>query len=457
MMQHPRLRVLVVVGTRPEAIKMAPVLAALRTRSEEVESLLVLTGQHDDLVRQVLEAFDLTADYDLKLMKPGQTLYDVAQGALAGLGEIIRETDATALLVQGDTASVCFGALAGFFEKIKVGHVEAGLRSGDKFAPWPEEIFRRLTDVLTDWYFAPTVPAAENLRVENTPAGAIHVTGNTVVDALEHIAGVERPFANPALAAVESSGRRLVLLTAHRRESFGPPLTEIFGAIRTLADAREDIDIVYPVHPNPNVHGPAHELLAGHPRIHLTTPVDYFDLVRALKQAELVLTDSGGIQEEAPSFGTPVLVLREVTERPEGVDAGVAELVGHDREAILSRAGWHLDQGRDLKGRGGDRNGDADQPNDVDPDRGVDQDRRGDQAHGAPAAGNPYGDGRAAERIADIVIADLTGCARRIADWDPGADSAIPAPRKSADSELPRAGGGRGGQSGIPVASEDAR
>lgn len=429
MTDSSRPRVLVVVGTRPEAIKMAPVLTALRARSSEIESLLVLTGQHDDLVRQVLDAFELTPDHNLKLMKPGQTLYDVAEGALSGLGRIIRETGAQALLVQGDTASVCFGALAGFFEKIKVGHVEAGLRSGDKFAPWPEEIFRRLTDVLTDWYFAPTQPAAENLLVENTPRGAVFVTGNTVVDALGHIAGIERPFSDPALAAVEASGRRLVLLTAHRRESFGEPLREIFGAIRTLADRHEDIEVVYPVHPNPNVKGPAHELLADHPRIRLTDPVDYLDLVRALKLADLVLTDSGGIQEEAPSFGTPVLVLREVTERPEGVEAGVAELVGHDAETILRASTARLEQGR-----GGAHGG------------GVDEASAPGLVPVSAGATNPYGDGAAAERIADIVVADLTGVARRMADW---AGPAMDPPLKTADSALPKAGGGRGGESSV--------
>ncbi len=395
-----RPRVLVVVGTRPEAIKMAPVMRAFLDRADEVEPLLVLTGQHDELVRQVLDAFELTEDHDLALMKPGQTLYDVASGSLGGLGRIIKDTGADALLVQGDTASVCFGALAGFFERIRVGHVEAGLRSHDKWAPWPEEIFRRITGVLTDWHFAPTSEAAGNLLREATPPGGIEVTGNTVVDALRHIAGVDRPFADPALAAVEASGRRLVLLTAHRRESFGEPLLEIFEAVRRIADDHEDIDIVYPVHPNPNVRGPAYGSLDGHPRIHLTDPVDYFDLVRALERADLVLTDSGGIQEEAPSFGTPVLVLREVTERPEGVDAGVAELVGHDLARIVDRAGHHL---ASAPGGGGPSA----------PEGGAER----------ATATNPYGDGEAAARIADRVIADLTGAPRRTAAW-----RALPAP-----------------------------
>jgi len=377
-----RPRVLVVVGTRPEAIKMAPVMRALAARAEEVEPRLVLTGQHDELVHGVLEVFGLEPAHDLKIMSPGQTLYDVAHRCLDGLRQVVAEEQPEAILVQGDTATVCFGALVGFLEKVKVGHVEAGLRSHDKWAPWPEEIFRRLTDVLSDWYFAPTTESAENLLAEGVPAEALHVTGNTVVDALGHIGGVDRPVQDDALRDAIESDARFVLLTAHRRESFGPPIREALGAVRELADRHEDLRIVYPVHPNPNVREPAHELLGGHPRIALTGPVDYFDLVSALREADLVLTDSGGIQEEAPTFGVPVLVLREVTERPEGVDAGVAQLVGTDRERILAAA-----------------------------------ERALSAEAGREAPVNPYGDGLAAERIADIVIHDLTGNARRTEDW----------------------------------------
>jgi UDP-N-acetylglucosamine 2-epimerase (non-hydrolysing) len=275
---------------------------------------------------------------------------------------------------------VCFGALVGYFERVRVGHVEAGLRSHDKWAPYPEEIFRRIADVVSDWYFAPTSGAAANLLAEGVPGAGIHVTGNTVVDALLRVAESGGEVEDRALRDALSGGRRLVLLTAHRRESFGAPLAEVFRAVRRLADARDDIVVVYPVHPNPNVRGPAAELLSGHPRIRLTDPVGYFDLVAALRRAALVLTDSGGIQEEAPTFGTPVLVLREVTERPEGIDAGAAELVGTDGERILERALEVLDGGW------------------------------------TPPGVNPYGDGRAGERIADILLADLTGAPRRTVD-----------------------------------------
>jgi UDP-N-acetylglucosamine 2-epimerase (non-hydrolysing) len=374
-------RVLVVIGTRPEAIKMAPVVAALRARSDEVETRVALTGQHTQLVDQVLEAFALDPAYDLGIMKEGQSLYDVVHGALDGLRGVVRDFEPDVLLVQGDTATVFVGSLVGFFERVKVGHVEAGLRSHDKWAPFPEEIFRRLTDVVSDYYFAPTAHARDALLAEGTPAGHVFVTGNTVVDALLTVTDSERPVADPALrAAIEGDGR-FVLLTAHRRESFGAPIREVFGAVRTLADEFDDIEVVYPVHPNPNVLEPARELLSDHPRIHLTEPVGYFDLVRALREASLILTDSGGIQEEAPTFGTPVLVLREVTERPEGVDAGVTELVGTDAALILERSLAALAR----------EGGSAPPP-------------------------NPYGDGQAGARIADIVISDLTGAPRLTED-----------------------------------------
>ena len=362
---------------------MAPVVTALGARADEAELRLALTGQHTTLVDQALAAFGMVPDYDLDIMREGQTLYDVAAGCLSGLRAVVQDFRPDVVLVQGDTATVCFGALVAYFERVGVGHVEAGLRSHDKWAPYPEEIFRRLADVLSDWYFAPTAGAADNLRAEGVPGDRIHVTGNTVVDALLRVAASDRPVADPALRAALAStadGRRLVLLTAHRRESFGAPLAEVFRAVRRLADERDDVLVVYPVHPNPNVRGPAAELLSDHPRIRLTGPVDYFDLVAVLRRAALVLTDSGGIQEEAPTFRTPVLVLREVTERPEGVEAGAAELVGTDGERILARARAVLD------------------------------------GEWSPPASNPYGDGRAGERIADILLADLTGSSRRTED-----------------------------------------
>lgn len=374
-------RVLVIVGTRPEGIKLAPVVDALRARGDAVDARVALTGQHTSLIDQVLSIFDLRASWDLGIMKEGQDLYDVAHGCLDGLRAVVQEFRPSMLLVQGDTASVFFGALVGFFERVRVGHVEAGLRSGDKWRPYPEEMLRHMTAVVADAHFAPTARARSNLLNENIGAAAIHVTGNTVVDALERMAAIPHEPVNAALRAVLDSGRRLVLVTAHRRESFGEPLREVFAGLRDIADAFDDVTLMYPLHPNPNVRAPAEELLADHPRIHLTEPLDYMDLLHALRHAALAITDSGGIQEEAPSFGTPVLVLREVTERPEAVEAGVARLVGTDRALIVSAASQIL---RD--------------------------------AARAPVT-NPYGDGRAGERIADIVVHDLTGVPRTTADW----------------------------------------
>ncbi len=361
---------------------MAPVVEALRRRAPELETRVCLTGQHTDLVDQVLEAFALRPDYELGIMREGQSLYDVVHRALDGLRDVVRELRPDVLLVQGDTATVFVGSLVAYFERVKVGHVEAGLRSHNKWAPFPEEIFRRLCDVLSDYYFAPTGRARDALVAEGLPPGRVHVTGNTVVDALLSVAGRDGTVEDETLARVLASERRLVLLTAHRRESFGEPLREVFRAVRTLADSAPDVEVVYPVHPNPNVREPAAELLSDHPRIHLTAPLGYLDLVTALERAALVLTDSGGIQEEGPTFGTPVLVLREVTERPEGVEAGVAELVGTDGERIVSRGLAALERSRS----------------------------------GAPPP-NPYGDGKAGERIADILLADLTGRARSTEDW----------------------------------------
>jgi len=348
---------------------------------------LVLTGQHGDLVDQILDTLDLHPDYDLGIMREGQSLYDVAQECLQALGGVVREFKPDLLLAQGDTASVFFSALVAFFEKTRVGHVEAGLRSGDKWAPFPEEIFRRLTDVLTDLYFAPTSAARDNLLAEGIEPSQVYVTGNTVVDSLMRMASVEGKVEAPVLRSIlEEKNSRLVLLTAHRRESFGQPLRDVFRAVRNLVDEHEDVRLLYPVHPNPNVVEPAEELLSDHPRIDLVEPLGYRDLVLALQGAHLILTDSGGIQEEAPTFGTPVLVLREVTERPEGVEAGVAILVGTDPEKIL-------EEGRRILSRGQD---------------GV-----------RPVSStNPYGDGRAGERIVDIISTVLTGESRSTVDWN---------------------------------------
>jgi len=377
-------RVLVVVGTRPEAIKMAPVVSALRPYAPDIETRVALTGQHTTLVDQVLQVFDLAPDYDLDVMQEGQSLYDVVHWTLGGIGGILREWRPDVVLVEGDTATVFTAALAAYFEHVRVGHVEAGLRTRDKWAPFPEEIFRHLTDVVADFHFAPTKRAVEALRAEGIPEARVHLTGNTVVDALLSVARPERAVTDNALRSViDDADSRLVLLTAHRRETFGAPLRQLLGGVRNLADRMPDIRIVYPVHPNPNVVEPATQVLGNHPRIHLTAPLDYLDLVTALERASLILTDSGGIQEEAPTFGTPVLVLRDVTERPEAIEAGVAIKVGTDPERLVEQAIATLAKPK------------------------------------PEAAANPFGDGQAGERIADILAADLTGRPRTTQDWRP--------------------------------------
>ena len=378
-------RVLIVIGTRPEGIKLAPVITALKQRADEVETGVVLTGQHTDLMDQVLAAFEIPTDWDLGIMREGQNLYDVAEGCMHGIRDVVREYRPQLMLVQGDTASVFFASLVGFFERIKVGHVEAGLRSHDKWRPYPEEIFRRLTGVSADLHFAPTPEARENLLRENVPARQVFMTGNTVVDALLSVAERDLPVENEELKRAIASRRQLVLITAHRRESFGAPIREAFGAIRELADRFSDAVFFYPVHPNPEVQRAAREILDGHAAIVLTRPLGYFDVLAALRHATFALTDSGGIQEEAPTFGTPVLVMREVTERPEGVRAGIAQLVGTDHDKIVQLGSALL---------------------------------TGTMRQQMSKAINPYGDGRAAARIADIVAHQLAGTARRTADWN---------------------------------------
>jgi len=370
-----RPTVMVVVGTRPEAIKMAPVVEALRRPGGAAQVHLVLTGQHTDLVDGALESFGLEPDLDLAIMQEGQTLYDVATGCLEGIRSVLQEFRPGMVLVQGDTATVFFSALAGYFEGVATGHVEAGLRSGNLRSPFPEEGFRRLTGVLADLHFAPTPDARANLLREGIPEHRIHVTGNTVVDALLQVVERSGGATRPELRKLLEAEQPFLLLTAHRRESFGAPIRRIFEAVRSLLDQEPELEVLYPVHPNPNVLEPARELLGAHPRIHLVEPLAYPDLALSLQGAALILTDSGGIQEEAPTFGTPLLVLREVTERPEGIRAGVAELVGTDPELIVSRARALL--------------------------------RESDRQRRTRRRANPYGDGRAAVRVAEAVEAFL--------------------------------------------------
>jgi UDP-N-acetylglucosamine 2-epimerase (non-hydrolysing) len=421
-------RVLVIIGTRPEGIKLAPVVRALK-RHDALETRVALTGQHGPLMDQVIDVFGLPVDHDLQIMRPGQDLYQVTAACLEGLKTVVRAEQPDLIVAEGDTATVFVAGLVGFYERVRVAHVEAGLRSGDKWKPWPEEIFRRLTGVVADIHFAPTGRARENLIVEGVPAESVHVTGNTVVDALLEVSearsdGGSDPVESPALRSALDSGQRIVLVTAHRRESFGEPLRQAFGALRRIADRYDDVRILYPVHPNPNVKEAASEILGGHERIALCDPLGYRDLVWALKAADLVITDSGGIQEEAPTFQKPVLVMREVTERPEGIDAGIAALVGTDAEQIEAYAtgvldghGWRLlaalrdeaEQAEVRPGIAGATRGTLDERMTRAKER-AETDRNSTYP-------NPYGDGRAGERIADIILHELTGAVRQTGDW----------------------------------------
>ena len=327
--------VALVFGTRPEAIKLAPIYQELKRRNRPVQ--VIVTAQHRGLLDQMLAVFEMTADVDLDIMQEGQTLAQITARALPGLQETFARTRPDVVMVQGDTTTVLGGALAAFYERIPVAHVEAGLRTQDKLSPFPEEINRRLTDVISDVYFAATRRARHNLLGEGVPPAAVYVTGNPVVDALRTV--VERDPSLPEhLKWIEDLDGRLILVTAHRRENHGVPFSRICQALQEIVETHPDVTVVWPLHPNPLVTRSAHELLDGVERIVLTDPLDYLAFVPLMAQADLVITDSGGVQEEAPALGVPVLVTRDTTERPEGIDAGVAKLVGTETEVIVAEA-----------------------------------------------------------------------------------------------------------------------
>ena len=330
----PVLKVMSVIGTRPETIKMAPVIKELQRHPGEIVSSVCATAQHREMLDQMLDVFDISPDYDLNLMQPGQTLSQFTARALTALDEVIARAQPDWVLVQGDTTTVMTASLVAYYHQVQVGHVEAGLRTGDKFAPFPEEMNRRIADVLADLYFAPTEGNRQNLLREGVPARSIVVTGNTVVDALMMTA---RRVGERPVSVLEAHGdRRLILVTAHRRENFGAPLRNICRALAEIAHRyRDDVHIVYPVHLNPNVQRPVHEILDGISNVSLIEPVNYETFVGLMSRAYLILTDSGGLQEEAPSLDKPLLVFREVTERPEATGLGAARLVGTERETIV--------------------------------------------------------------------------------------------------------------------------
>jgi UDP-N-acetylglucosamine 2-epimerase (non-hydrolysing) len=361
-------KVAVVFGTRPEGVKMVPVIRALKSEPR-LDVSVISTGQHKQMLAQILQRFEIKVDHEMDLMEPNQSLFRLSSKAIAAFEQVLKESKPDLMLVQGDTTTAFLGALCAFYGKIAVGHVEAGLRTNDKYFPFPEEINRRLITACADLNFCPTEGNRLNLVKENVPEGTLHVTGNTGIDTLLMAAKMPHPFPLPDL---DLRGKRMILITVHRRESFGEPMRGIFSAIRELALAYSDVEIVYPVHLNPNVQAPAKEILGGLRNVRLVAPMDYLDFVQMMNKSYLILTDSGGVQEEAPTLGVPVLVLRNETERPEAVEAGTVRLVGTKREDIVRESRRILD---DAKERAK-----------------------------LCSASNPYGDGKASPRIVSAVL-----------------------------------------------------
>lgn len=363
-----KIKVMSVFGTRPEAVKMAPLVKELEKR-EEIESIVCVTAQHREMLDMVLDTFNIKPDYDLNIMKQGQTLSDVTTRALTGLEDVIKKEHPDIVLVHGDTTTAFAGALAAYYNQVAIGHVEAGLRTNDKYSPFPEEMNRQMIDRVTDMYFAPTNMSKENLLKENVEERKIYVTGNTVIDAMSTT--VQEDYSHPELDWIRDD-EHMILLTAHRRENLGDPMRQIFRAIRRIVDEFSDVKVIYPIHMNPKVREVANEVFDGCDRVKMIEPLEVFDFHNFQNQSHIILTDSGGIQEEAPSLGKPVLVLRDTTERPEGIEAGTLKLTGTDEETIYQETKTLLSE----KG-----------------------------AYEAMSkASNPYGDGHASERIVDAII-----------------------------------------------------
>lgn len=361
-------KVMTIFGTRPEAIKMAPLVLELQKHPEQVESIVTVTAQHRQMLDQVLETFKITPDYDLNIMKDRQTLIDVTTNALQGLDKVMKEAQPDIVLVHGDTATTFIASLAAFYNQIAIGHVEAGLRTWNKYSPYPEEMNRQLTGVMADLHFAPTEVSKKNLLDENKNPNTIYVTGNTAIDALATT--VSEHYTHPVLEKIAND--RMILLTAHRRENLGEPMRHMFRAITRLLVEHEDVQVVYPVHMNPAVREIANEILGDNKRVHLIEPLEVFDFHNFAANSYMILTDSGGVQEEAPSLGKPVLVLRDTTERPEGIAAGTLKLAGTEEETIYSLAKELLED---------------------------------KEAYEAMAkASNPYGDGHASQRIVEALL-----------------------------------------------------
>lgn len=371
------LKVMTVFGTRPEAIKMAPVVLELKKHSDKIQTLVAVTAQHRQMLDQVLQLFHIKPDYDLDIMSQGQTLYDITTKALLGLKDVLEKEKPDLVLVHGDTTTTFAGALASYYQQIPVGHVEAGLRTGNIYSPFPEEMNRKLTGAMAAIHFAPTATAKQNLLQEHVAPETIYVTGNTVIDALMTTVAGAYDFEDDALRTVDFAHHRVILLTTHRRENLGEPMRHIYKALRRIIDEIPDTEIVFPVHRNPLVRKVVEEELAGVDRIHLIDPMEYEPFANLMSLSSLVLTDSGGIQEEAPSLGKPVLVLRDTTERPEAVAAGTVRLIGTDKDVVYEETKRLL----------------------------LDK-----KAYSAMSmAVNPYGDGKASQRIVQAILHTFCG------------------------------------------------
>lgn len=367
-----RLKIMTVFGTRPEAIKMAPVVLELTKYPELIQPSVTVTAQHREMLDQVLGLFSIKPDYDLDIMSAGQTLFDITTKAMHGLDKVLKQEKPDLVLVHGDTTTTFAGALAAYYHHIAVGHVEAGLRTGNKYSPFPEEMNRKLTGALADFHFAPTSQARQNLLSENVSKDRLFITGNTVIDALKATVKKDYAFADSMLAAINYEQRRIILITTHRRENLGEPMRHVYQALKDIVAAFPDVEVVFPVHRNPKVREVVEAELGHLARIHLIDPLDYEPFANLIARSYLILTDSGGIQEEAPALGKPVLVLRDTTERPEAIDAGTVKLIGTEKQRVFSETKLLLE----------------------------DQSQY-DQMAGAC---NPYGDGQASRRIVRSIL-----------------------------------------------------
>ena len=373
-----KIKALIIFGTRPEAVKMAPVVKALKSDQEHFITKICVTAQHRDMLDQVLRIFDIEPDYDLNIFQSGQTLTQITCRALTGLEDVIEEFKPDIVLVQGDTTTVFTGALAAFYHQVKIGHVEAGLRSGNLYSPYPEEANRKLTGVMADFHFAPTNTSRDNLLREGYDESKIFVTGNTSIDALKWVIDKNYIFEDEILNNIDFENKKVIMLTSHRRENIGEPMENIFSAIKEAAEKNQQAEVIYPMHLNPKVREIAGRIFGDMKNVHLIEPLDYLPFTNLMAKCFLVVTDSGGVQEEAPTLGKPVLVVRKETERPEGIEAGTAKLVGIEKDVIFREIDMLLNN----------------------------QEEYNKMAN----AINPYGDGRAAERIREAIISKIQRC-----------------------------------------------